>query len=104
MEIGKIDVFLESVTIASAYNKVLHKKFLKPETVGLIPTGGYSANNRYSKKTLMWLLHKEQTDGCHIQYARNGLKYILPELAQYSADGYCAETQNVYKYLGCYYH
>jgi hypothetical protein len=57
-------VFLESVTIASACNKVLRKKFLKPETVGLIPPGGYSANQRYSKKALMWLLHMEQTDDC----------------------------------------
>jgi hypothetical protein len=72
MEIGNIDLFLESVTIASACNKVLRKKFLKPETIGLIPAGGYSANNRYSKNALMWLLHMEQTDGCQIRHARNG--------------------------------
>jgi hypothetical protein len=59
MEIGNIDVFFEAVTIASACNKVLRKKFLKFETTGLIPAGGYSANNRYSKKSLMWLLHME---------------------------------------------
>ena len=35
MEIGKIDVFLEAVTIVSAY-KVLRKQFQKPETIGLI--------------------------------------------------------------------
>jgi hypothetical protein len=57
MEIGNIDVFLEAITIASACNKVLRKKFLKPETIGLIPSGCYSANNRYSKKALIWLLH-----------------------------------------------
>jgi hypothetical protein len=45
LEIGIIDVFLESVTIASACNKVLRKKFFKPETIGLIPLGGYTANN-----------------------------------------------------------
>jgi hypothetical protein len=65
-------MFLEAVTIASACNKVLRKKFLKPETIGLIPSGGYTANNRYSNKALMWLLLMEQTDGCHIQHARNG--------------------------------
>jgi hypothetical protein len=42
MEIGNIDVFLEAVTIDSAYNKVLRKRFLKPETIGLIHAGGYS--------------------------------------------------------------
>jgi len=50
IEIGNFEVFLEALTIASACNKVLRKKFLKPETVGLIPAGGYSANNRYGKK------------------------------------------------------
>jgi hypothetical protein len=50
IEIGNIDVFLEAVAIASASNKVLRKKFLKPQTVGLIPPGCYSANQRYSKK------------------------------------------------------
>jgi hypothetical protein len=70
MKIGNIDVFLEAVTIASARNIVLRKKFLEPETIGLIPTGGYSANNRYSKKALMWLLHMEQTDGGQIKHAK----------------------------------
>jgi len=56
METGKIEVFLEALTIASACNKVLRKKFLKPETIVLLPPGGYSANNRYSKKALMWVL------------------------------------------------
>ena len=37
LEIGNIEVFLEALTIASACNKVLRKKFLKPETIGLIP-------------------------------------------------------------------
>jgi hypothetical protein len=39
MEIGNIEVFLEALKIASACNKVLRKKFLKPETIGLIPPG-----------------------------------------------------------------
>ena len=40
MDVGKVDIFPDSCTIASACNKVLRKRFLKPETVGLIPTGG----------------------------------------------------------------
>ena len=92
LEIDNIEVFLEALTIASARNKVLRKKFLKPETIGLIPPGGYSANRRYSKKALMWLLHMERTDGGHIQHARYGREYRPPELPHYSGDGYCAET------------
>ena len=80
LEIENIEVFLEALTIASACNKVLRKKCLKTETIGFIPPGGYSANRRYSKKALMWLLHMERTDGCRIEHARNGRQYIPPEL------------------------
>ena len=50
MHIGHIDVFVEAITIASACQKVYRKMFLNPDTVGLIPKGGYTCNNRYSKK------------------------------------------------------
>ena len=43
IEIGNIDVFLESFTIVSACNKVLRKRFLKLETIGLIPSGVIAA-------------------------------------------------------------
>jgi len=63
IQIGNIEVFMEAITIASSCNKVLGKQFLKPDTIGLIPTGGYSGNVNYSKKSLMWLVYKEKTDG-----------------------------------------
>jgi hypothetical protein len=44
IQIGQVEVFLQSVTIASACNKVLRSLFLKPNTIGLIPKGGYSGN------------------------------------------------------------
>ena len=85
--------------------KVLRKRFLKPETVGLIPKGGgYSCNQNYSEKALMWILHMEQTDGCTIMHARNGREFRLLELPRYSVDGYCAETRTVYEFLGCFWH
>jgi len=40
IEIGNVDVSLEFCTIALACNKVLRKRFLKPETISLIPAGG----------------------------------------------------------------
>jgi hypothetical protein len=77
---GHIQVFQESYTIASACNKVFRKQFLQPDTIGLIPTGGYSGNVKYSKKAVMWIVYKEQTDGCNILHGRNGREYRLPEL------------------------
>ena len=104
MQIGHIDVFLESITIVSACNKVLSNRFLKPDTIGLIQTGGYSCNNRYSKKALMWLLHEEETDGVKIMHCRNGREYRLQELPRFSVDGYCPDTNTVYEFFGCFWH
>ena len=57
IQIGNIDVFLDSVIIASACNKVMRKRFLKPNTIGLIPSGGYARNVNYSNKAIMWLVY-----------------------------------------------
>jgi hypothetical protein len=99
MQIGNIDVFQESITIASACNKVLCKRFLKPDTIGLIPKGGYISNIRQSKKALMWLVHRERTDECAILREQ-----MLSELPRLSVDGFCPETRTVYEFMGCYYH
>jgi len=58
MQIGIIEVFMEAITIASAGNNVLRKRFLKPHTIGLIPTVGYGFKVNYSRKTLMWLVYR----------------------------------------------
>ena len=60
LQIGNIYVFLESITIASASNKVLRKRFLKPDTIGLIPSGGYSGNVNYSNMAMMWFVYRER--------------------------------------------
>jgi hypothetical protein len=104
MRIANIDVFQEPVTIAAAYNKVLRKLFLKPHTIGLIPKGGYTGNINYSRKGMMWLVYREQTDGCDIRHGRNGREFRLPKLSSFSVDGFCAETKIVYELNGCYWH
>ena len=53
LHIGNIEVFLESLTIALACNKMLRLKFLKTDTVRLIPTGGYTCNMKYRNKAIM---------------------------------------------------
>jgi hypothetical protein len=72
MGIANIDVFQKSVTFASACSKVLRRLFLKPYNNGLIIKGGYTGNKNYSRKAMMWLVHREQTDGCHIRHGRYG--------------------------------
>jgi len=97
-------LFLESITIASACNKVFRKRFLQPDTIGLNPTGRYACNKNYSKKAVMWLLHMEETDRVKIMHGRNGREYKVPELLQFSVDGYSPETRTIYEFFGCYFH
>ena len=104
MTVGHIDVFLESITIASACNKVFRKRFLKPDIIGLIPTSGYTGNVNYSKKSIMWLTHVERSNNCTIIHGRRGREHRLPELPHLSVDGYCPITKKVYEFLGCYFH
>jgi hypothetical protein len=99
IEIGNIEVFIASITIASAYNKVLRRRFLKPDYIGLIPAGGYTGNINYSKKAIMWLVYREKVDGCTIMHGRN-----WRELPRLSVDGFCLETKTVYEFFGCYFH
>jgi len=95
IEVGNVDVFLECRTIASACNKVFRKRFLKHETIGLIPSGGYSCNRNYSKKALMWILHMEEEDNCKILHARNGREVRLPELPQLCRWVQCRNTHRL---------
>jgi len=104
MQTGHNDVFVESITIASACNRVLRKRFLKPDTIGLNPMGWYSCNNRYSKKALMWLLHMEETEGVKIMHCRNGREYRPKELLRLSVDVYCPDTNTVYEFFDCFWH
>jgi G:T-mismatch repair DNA endonuclease (very short patch repair protein) len=103
MHIGNMELFLESITNASACNKLLRKRFMQPDTIGLIPTGAYTCNTKYSKNALIWLLHTQQTDVVKIMHGRNGREYRLPELPRFSVDGYCPETRTIYEFFGCDY-
>ena len=89
--------------MASACNKVLPKRFRKPDTIGLTPSGGYSGNVNYRIKGMMWLVYRERSDGCKILHARNGREFRPPELPNLSVDGFCPETKTVYEFLCCFY-
>ena len=82
IQIVNIEIFLESITIASACNKVSRKRFLKTDTIGLIPIGGYTVISITVRKPLL-LLYMENTDGCKILHGRD---YRLPELPHLNVD------------------
>ena len=81
-----VDPLAHSVTIASACNKVFRKNFLKPNTIGIVPEGGYRRKERQSVMALKWLKWLSEQNNWDIQHARNrGEKRIGP----YKVDGCC---------------
>jgi hypothetical protein len=50
-----INAFGKSITIASACNLFFRTKFLKPETIGIIPAQGYRSDEKHSTKALKWI-------------------------------------------------
>ncbi|CAH2008244.1 unnamed protein product, partial [Acanthoscelides obtectus] len=72
-----VDPFQESTTIASCCNKVFRRNFLKPETIGVIPKGGYRWRENQSKIAIQWLLWEEHQRGIKIQHAAKGIETIV---------------------------
>jgi len=51
---------------------ILRKSFLQNDTIWLQTSGGYTRNNKYSKKALTWLQHMEDTEEVNLMHDRNG--------------------------------
>jgi hypothetical protein len=94
MNIANIDVFQEFLSIASTCNNVFQKMFLRPNTLRLIPAGGYTSNVIYSKKAIMWLTYIDKRDRCTTVHGRRGR---LQDLSVY---GFRSQTNTVYEFLG----
>ncbi|XP_031348773.1 uncharacterized protein LOC116174886 [Photinus pyralis] len=98
---GNVCPFTESVTLPGACNKIFRRGFMTPNTIGLIPKGGYRHCDNQSKIATRWLLIEEckrQVDIVH------SAKQKEARVAGVKVDGFCVETNEVYEFYGCYYH
>ncbi|XP_019627734.1 PREDICTED: uncharacterized protein LOC109472406, partial [Branchiostoma belcheri] len=89
------------LTIASACNLVFRTNFLKANTIGIVPTGGYRHYELQSKEALDWLNFVAFRDSLHIQHVNSGGE---KRVCGRKVDGFCAERNTVYEYHGCFYH
>jgi G:T-mismatch repair DNA endonuclease (very short patch repair protein) len=103
LKLVKIDPFRQAITISSICNKVFRTMFLKPDSVDIIPRGGYRMRDRQSVEVLQRLAYigRTRNDATH---AGNGREVHLPGVPNVKDDGYCAETKEVFVYLGCFWH
>ncbi|CAM9215636.1 unnamed protein product, partial [Heterosigma akashiwo] len=86
-------------TIASACMTVYRSKFMPSDTIGLLKNMG--ADN-YSVRSIQWLNEIAERDGIEIQHAENGGEYSVT--SKLKVDGFCAETNTVFQFHGCFYH
>jgi hypothetical protein len=103
LKLVKMDPFRQGLTISSIYNKVFRPKILKPDTVSIIPRGGYRMGDRQSVEAIQWLAYIGQTRD-DVIHAGNGRDVHLPGLPNVKVDGYSPKTQEVFEYLGCCWH
>ena len=96
-----VDPFKVSLTIASYCNYIFRRNYMRPESVGLIPENGYNPQQRTSNKCMSWLAYIAETEGIHIQHARNGGEV---RCGKYLVDGICHKNKTIYEFNGCLWH
>ncbi|KAJ8912222.1 hypothetical protein NQ315_009046 [Exocentrus adspersus] len=72
-----------------------------PNTIGIIPKGGYRCGDNQSKIAIQWLVWMEKERDINIVCAA---KQQEARVAGVKVDGYCAETKQVFEFHGCCYH
>ena len=95
-----LDPFDTASTIASYCMQVYRTKFLKKDTIALLPQH-QQLKRKQSHEALQWLSYTAEKEGIRMQHHRNGGE---KRVGRYSLDGYCEETHTAYEYQGCYWH
>jgi len=102
-EIVKMD------SLSASYHNIVHLQqvfrtmFLKMHSVGIIPGAGYCMGDRQSVEAVQWLVYIGRTRN-NVVHAGNGREVHLALVPNVEVDGYCAQTNEVFEYLGCFWH
>ena len=94
-----MDPFARAITIASAVSVVYRQNFLKPNTIGIIPEGGYRRTDKFSIIAMKWLKWVSKVENIQIQHALNGGEF---RVGKYRVDGKFADT--IFEFNGCAVH
>ena len=112
-----LDPLSNTITIASACMKIFRQKYLKPNTIGIVPHGGYRANERQSVTAIKWLKWISETENVDIQHAHNGREVsfclnnisltnkLQVHIGKYKIDGQRRDDPTqLYEFYGCIWH
>lgn len=96
-----IDIF-NSTTIPGVCFKIFRTYFLEENTICKIHP---PPKDQFSAKSIYWLEYQRKKDNVHIKHALNGgEERIRMENRINPVDGYCAETNTIYSFAGCFWH
>jgi hypothetical protein len=101
MEIGDLDPFVCSITIASACNKYYRKHCMPRDKIAIIPYGGYRNEEKQSLLALRWLKWLAETTGKYIRHKLNGGEV---KIGPYRADGISVSEMIIWEMNGCAVH
>ena len=103
------DILLQATTIASAAMQIYSLKYMKPDTVGIVPENCYNTfNDNQSEMALRFLKYIEETTGENIQTAESPEgEYVVPG-TEYKLDGYIKANEGqpdiALEFHGCAWH
>jgi hypothetical protein len=97
LEIGQIDPFVESITIASCCNKYYRLHHLPLNRIAIVPPGGYRKRENQSNIALKWLKWMAHNTGQRILHKLNGGEQ---KIGKWRVDGLWGTT--CFEFYGCY--
>jgi hypothetical protein len=103
LKLVKMDPFRQAITISSICNKVFRAMFLKADSVCIIPRGDYRMGDRQSVEALQLLAYIGGKRN-NVTHAGNWMEVHLSGVPNVKFDGYCKEANEVFEYLGCFWH
>lgn len=93
-----IDPFIDACTIAGSCNIVFRSKYMKEDSIGVLPPNGYRLSENQSKTALKWLKYVELDKDIIIQHAGRGKEFQHTKFGR--VDGYHAESNTIFEFDG----
>jgi hypothetical protein len=99
------DVMAKATSVAGIAMAVYRCRFLKPNTIAIVPEKGYERHDRASDIAIKLLEWRAKQLGVEILHAGNGREYQFAiDGKMYKLDGYTKEHNHAIEFLNCHYH
>lgn len=98
---NEVDPFLTSITLPSACSKAFRARFMKKNSIAVIPPSGCHSAGKHSAAAMQWIAWYTPKEPGTVRTALNGGER---KILGYRVDGYVQFKSLVLKFLGCRFH